>query len=114
MAVGVLEIKKNDLQPYYYAQVKDSDSAVVGISGATIRCTMKAAGGAIKIDRQTAGINITDATNGKFEYQWQSGDTDTVGKYYIEFEITPSSGGKFTLPPNNDAIVMIFDSLDTT
>jgi hypothetical protein len=115
MAVQTLRLIKNDLQPYYSAQVKDSDGTVVDITSATIYCTMKSSGGTLKIDRQTTGISITDATNGKFEYQWQSGDTDTVDSYEIEFEIDPSSGGKFTLPNpgQGPGQVVIADSLDT-
>ncbi len=110
-----LYIKKNDLQPYYYGAVVNSANAVVPITGATIYCTMKnAVSGALKITRQTTGITITDGSNGLFEYHWQATDTDTSGKYFIEFEINPGSGGKFTVPvKSDDAIVMIVDSLDT-
>ena len=108
-------IKKNDLQPAYPAQVKDSSDAAVNLTGAVIYCTMKnAADGTLKINRQTIGINISDAVNGKFEYQWQTGNTDTAGKYYIEFEINPASGGKFTVPADNSAIVIVKESMDTT
>lgn len=117
MSIETVYVKKNDLQPYYYAQVKDADGDIVDIDGATIYCTMKnAKTGALKIDRQTTGISITPATTGKFQYAWQSGDTDSVGKYYIEFEINPSSGGKFTVPaqPEDKAEVHITESLDTS
>ena len=89
---------------------------VISLSGATIYCTMKKVEGSIKIDRQTDGINISDAAAGEFEYKWQSGDTDTLGSYHIEFEINPSSCGKFTIPadPNDIALVKIEASLDTT
>jgi len=110
-------IKKNDLQPNYYAQIKDSDGTVVVITDATIRCTMQnARTGALKIDRQDTGINISDGTNGKFEYQWQPGDTDTPGKYYIEFEVTPIVGGKFTVPASYEdrAVVIVLESLDAS
>jgi len=110
-------IKKNDLQPDYHAQIKDGDGMVVEITGATIRCTMQnARTGALKIDRQDTGINISDGINGKFEYQWQSGDTDTPGKYYIEFEITPTAGGKFTVPASYEdrAVVIVLESLDAS
>lgn len=115
MAIKELKIIKNDLQPYYYLQVKDASGVVVNITGATIYCTLKLSGSsAIKINRQTTGINITDATNGKFEYRWQAGDTDTQGSYNIEFEINPASGGKFTLPGPGQGIakVIISNSLD--
>jgi len=116
MSIETFYIKQNDLQPYYYAQVKDAAGDVVAITGATIYCTMKSAAGTLKINRQTTGINISDGTNGKFEYKWQSGDTDSVGKYYIEFEINPASGGKFTIPakPEDKAEVHITESLDTS
>ena len=112
----IFYIKKNDLQPYYPAQVKDSAGSAVDITGATIYCTMKAdSDGTLKIDRQTTGVTITDATNGKFEYRWQSGDTDTIDNYKIEFEIVPASGGKFTMPAKPDEVAKVFivDSLDT-
>jgi len=117
MSIEPLYIKQNDLQPYYYAQVKDADGAVVAITGATIYCTMKdAKAGTLKINRQTTGITISDGTNGKFHYAWQSGDTNAVGKHYIEFEINPTSGGKFTLPaqPEDKAEVYVTQSLDAS
>ncbi len=114
MAIKDLIIKKNDLQPYYYAQVKNSDDTVINLTGATIVCTMKdIQTGTLKVNRSSIGINITDAVNGKFEYQWQTGNTDTAGKYYIEFEINPASGGKFTVPTDNSAVILIKESLDT-
>ena len=116
MSMKILYLKKNDLQPYYYAKAKQSDGTVINLSGATIYCTMKKVDGSIKIDRKTAGINVSDAAAGEFEYKWQSGDTDTLGSYHIEFEINPSAGGKFTVPadPNDVALVKIEASLDTT
>ena len=119
MSIETLFIKKNDLQPYYYSTAMTKDSSgttVINLSGATIYCTMKSSDGTVKINRQTTGISITDAAAGEFEYRWQSGDTDTVGVYNIEFEINPASGGKFTIPadPADKAIVNIRDSLDTT
>jgi len=108
-------IKQNDLQPHYPAQVKDSDGEAVSLSGATIYCTMQARDGTLKINRQTTGINISDAAAGQFEYQWQTGDTDTVGKFYIEFEINPASGGKFSVPADPDEVaeVHVVKSRDT-
>jgi len=113
--IKVFYITQNDLQPYYPVQVKDVNDSVVDLSGATIRCNMKTKKGtSIIINRQTTGVNVSDATNGKFEYRWQSGDTGTVGQYHIEFEVTPTSGGKFTVPNYKDgrAEVNIISGLD--
>lgn len=107
-------IKVNDLQPYYKVKVVDSDGNPVPLPGASIVCTMLARGGSSpKIDRQSTGINVTDEDGGEFEYQWQNGDTDTVGLYDIEFEITPQSGGKFTIPVKDEAKVAIVASRDS-
>lgn len=111
MTVPLLTITQYDLQPYYIAQAKDSQG-VIDLTGAVVRCNMKnILDEVLKISRQTTGINVTDETNGQFEYRWQDDDTDTVGEYLIEFEITPTSGGKFTL---EQAPVEIISGLDTT
>lgn len=101
MAIETLYLTQHDLQPYYYVTVKDSSGALVDLTGAVIRANMKLVGGtAPKINRSSTGIVIANQTTnkGEFEYRWQAGDTDTAGTYYIEFEVTPQTGGKFTLP----------------
>lgn len=115
----ILNLKQHDLQPYYYFKVEDAYNEAVDLTGATIVCTMKnRSTGVLKINRQSAGIALADqdTDTGKAQYQWQSGDTDTVGNYIIEFEITPASGGKFTVPPDDTddpAYVDINASQDT-
>lgn len=110
-----LVLRQNDLQPYYRVKVVDSDGNAVSVDGASIVCTMKArADGTVKIDRQSAGINLTAPLLGEFEYRWQDGDTAAVGLYDIEFEVTPQSGGKFTVPSKpGEAEVLIAASLDS-
>ena len=105
--MGAFYLKADDTQPYYRVKIEDSDGDAVPLSGATIYCTMTSTGGTVKINHQNTGITITDATNGEFEYRWQTGDTDTAGFYVIEFEINPSGGGKFTLPTGEVAEVII-------
>lgn len=111
-----LYLKKNDMQPYYYAQAKDSSGNPINLDGATILCSMgPAAGGTLKINRSGSGITIDNEASGLFHYAWQSGDTNATGKYYIEFEINPAAGGKFTIPAiSKDACVVISDSLDAS
>src|SRR3990172_1641189 len=98
MAIKQLKLTRHDLQPYYYAKAKQSDGAAINLTGAAIVCTMKnISTGVAKIDRRATGITVTNAVNGEFEQRWVNGDTDTVGSYYIEFEVIPQVGGKFTL-----------------
>ncbi len=117
MAIKTLQLHTNDLQPYYRVTVKDSDGNLIDLTGATIVCTMReSTTGAVKINRASAGIVIANQTTnkGEFEYRWQSSDTDTAGSYYIEFETTPQTGGKFTLPSPDQglAAVVISEGMD--
>lgn len=110
-----LTLKRNDLQPYLYVQTIESTGTAIDLTNATIRATMRNLDtGVLKIDRQTAGVTITAASTGFLQYQWQSGDTNTTGAYTFEFEITPQSGGKFTLPVGKDLLVTVVADEDAT
>ena len=116
MAIELI-LKRNDLQPYYFVQAKQFNEAgtiksVIDLTGTSIVCSMKSGAGVLKIDRQPCVV--TDSTSGKFEYRWKDDETDTVGKYFIEFEINPSSGGKYTLPSDKSAIVRINEDEDSS
>ena len=107
MSIKPLRVKQHDQQPYYRFGAPG-----VNLTGATIVCTMKDAAGTKKINRQSVGVVVTDAITGEAEYRWQAGETDVVGTYQIEFEITPQAGGKFSLPTGQPAIVLIEADLD--
>ena len=55
-------------------------------------------------------VNITSAVLGEAEYRWQSGDTDTAGKYIYAFRFT-SSNRSFTVPVVSPGIVVIEDKI---
>lgn len=104
-----LKIKRNDLQPYFRFSIPDA----VGLDQATFVCTMiDTKKKEVKIDRRSAGCVITDPTKNECEYRWQLGDTDTAGTFSIEFEFTPTAGGKFTVPIDPGATVLIIADLD--
>lgn len=102
------KIKRHDLQPYYRFDIPGASD----LTGASYTCTMidKKSGTKV-IDRSGSGCVITDAAKTKCEYRWQDGDTDAVGVYQIEFEITPQAGGKFTVPVK-PAFVLVTADLD--
>jgi hypothetical protein len=47
-----------------------------------------------------ANATISNADGGVVYYQWQTGDTDTIGSYEAEFEVT-FTGGEIESFPNN-------------
>lgn len=106
-----LMLKQHDLAPPYYGKAVNSAGLPVDLSGATVLATMKPkVGGSAIFTRQAC--TITNAATGLFLYQWQAGNTDTVGEFVIEFEFAPAASGKFTLPADRIAEVEITADLD--
>jgi len=107
MPNDIFYIKRNDLQPYYYVKAQKSTGASIDLTGATIKAIMKEVNlGTLKVNTST-GVTITAASIGEFHYQFPTSTTDTTGHYAIEFEVEPSSGGKFTLPVNRDSRIIV-------
>jgi hypothetical protein len=57
-------------------------------------------------------MTITDALGGVVQYDWQSGDTDTAGSYYAEFEVTYNDGAVETFPNNQNLAISIRKELN--
>lgn len=117
MAILKYIIKRNDLQPSIKVAVKNrSDGSIKDLTGSTAVFTMKQKGAdSIKINRVAA---IVDGPNGLLQYDLQGTDTDILGSeetndpFEGEFEITPLTGGKFTMPASENLIIDIVEDLD--
>lgn len=104
MANDPFVIKQNDTREELVRTLKDSSGTVIDLTGATVKFTMRSkADGSLKIDE--GAVTVTDATGGICKYTWQTGDTDTVGQYEGEFNVTLSGGGEITVP--NDGYISI-------
>lgn len=91
-------IKQNDTSPSLQATLKDGSGNAVDLTGATVRFHMRQIGAtSAKVD---ADATVSDADNGIVYYQWNASDTDTIGSFEAEFEVT-YSGGEFESFPNN-------------
>ncbi len=85
-----IKIVQNDTKPYLEFEITQ-DGAPVNLTGATAKFYMKdAVSGSVKING--ASCSITDAPKGKCRYVWTSSDTNTVGTYLGEVEITFPDG----------------------
>ncbi len=70
---------------------------------------MKAIGAStLKID---TGVTVTDPGNGAIQYDWVSGDTDTPGTYYAEFQVTYTDGSVESFPNTENLVVTIIPEL---
>ena len=81
-----VKIVQNDTRPPLEFTLTQ-DGAPVDLTGATVKFYMKdSVTGSVKINGSTCVI--TDATKGKCRYNLTGSDTDTVGTYLGEVEVT--------------------------
>lgn len=79
---------QGNTRPFFAVQLlRQNDHSPVDISGATITFYFR------HVDSKAPQVNgslcnITDATNGKVEYRWVTGDLATPGLFIAEIRIT--------------------------
>lgn len=102
-------IKQNDTSPALLATLKDFEGDAINLTGASVLFHMKDLNGTMKISQ---AMTITNATLGLVRYDWQAGDTDTVGTYYVEFQVTYSDSSVETFPNNGNKVVSVVRELN--
>tara|TARA_R110000782_G_scaffold106526_1_gene194765 strand:+ start:364 stop:681 length:318 start_codon:yes stop_codon:yes gene_type:complete len=101
-------IKQNDTSPSMQASLTDSSLSPIDLTGASVALHMNYIDGVVKI---SSAMSITDATGGVVQYNWFTGDTDTVGTYYVEFQVTYSDGSIETFPNSGNRVVNVVKEL---
>ena len=102
-------IKQNDTSPSVQAALTDANNTAINLTAATVQFHMEAVDGTLKVD---AAMTVTDAEGGVVQYDWVTGDTDTAGTYYVEFEVTYTDGTIETFPNNNKEVIIIRPELN--
>ena len=102
-------IKQNDTSPALQATLKDAALVPIDLTGATVMFHMKSVDGTIKVDE---AMTITNNEGGVVQYNWQAGDTDTVGTYYVEFEVTYADLAVETFPNNGNKVITVVKELN--
>ena len=99
----------NTLTPLKRQLVQKNDSGVyaaVNLTGKTVYFRMEDEDGNDVIAGTSAACTVTDAANGKVEYDFQSADVDEAGTYYGYFDVY--SGGEFdTFPAEAKSLKII-------
>lgn len=95
-------MRKGDTWPPIKATLKEVNGDVIDLTGADVDFRMEDEDEVEVINRQAT---ITDEANGEVEFYWNTGDTDTLGKYDAEFIVT-FDDGKVAHVPNNDTITI--------
>lgn len=108
------KIKQNDTRPIYISQLVDHyglpEQAPIDLTTATaVRFIM--GNGGVEDPVAEGDCTIEDPDAGIVSYEWAVGDTDTVGTFKVEFEITWADGGIETVPNEGYKEVTIGDDL---
>lgn len=100
-------IKKGDLEPPYTSTLTVAGSGIP-LTGKTVRFLMRnVETGAVKVN---AAATVVDAEAGEVSYSWTGTDTDTVGLFKAEWEIT-SGGRRRTIPPDDYLYIRVVADL---
>lgn len=102
-------IKQNDTSPSMSATLTDASNNAINLTGASVQLHMEDLGGTIKVD---SACTITDATSGVVRYDWTASDTDTVGTYRVEFEVTYADSSIETFPNKGYESVIVVGELN--
>lgn len=102
-------IKQNDTSPSVQAALTDANNQAISLVGASVQFHMEDIEGNLKVN---SAMTITNDIGGIVQYDWVSGDTDTVGTYYVEFEVTYFDGSVETFPNNNKEVIIIRPELN--
>lgn len=110
MATTTFYIKQNDTAPSIQGTLKDGNNRVRSLTSASaVRFNMKDENGNIMVDN--ANCVIVNASSGIVRYDWQVGDTTSIGINYCEFEVTYLNGQIETFPNGSDLKVIIKEEI---
>lgn len=86
---------QNDTYPAIVG-VLQHDGAAVDVTGASVRFHLRAPGA--ESAKVTGTGEVRDGPAGEVAYQWVTGDLDTSGVFFGEFQVTYSDGNVETFP----------------
>lgn len=110
MALTVHYIKQGDLKPSIAAILSYVGGSVKNLTGHTVKLLMRARPGVTP--KISAAVTVVSEPAGSVRYDWGATDTDTVGRFQGEFEVTETSSGKKETFPNDSYFeVVITDDL---
>jgi ribosomal protein S27E len=103
-------IKQNDRKPFLRVNCLDENhQQVTRTSTSAVRFLMRSIGdNVVKVD--AGGFIITEDPL-VVEYRWLSGDSDTVGVFEGEFEVTYTDSTTETFPNGDHILVRVTDDV---
>ena len=102
-------VKQNDTSPAMLATLQDADGNAINLTAASVRFHMRQIGRSdVAVD---APAVIVTPLEGLVRYNWIAADTDTVGSYQAEFEVTYADSSIETFPNDGYIRVEIIDDI---
>lgn len=102
-------IKQNDTVPSIRATLQNGNGNPIDLISANVRFHMRAVGASTaKVD---AAATVISAASGIVQYDWAAGNTDTIGIYHAEFEVTYPDSTIETFPNDGYILVQIIDDI---
>lgn len=102
-------IKQNDTVPSIRATLQNGNGDPVDLINATVRFHMRAIG-ANNTTVDAAAV-VVSAADGIVQYNWIADDTDTIGSYQAEFEVTYPDSTVETFPNDGYVRIEIIDDI---
>lgn len=102
-------IKQNDTTPSIRATLENGNGDAVDLTGATVRFHMREIG-QTTVTTDASAVLVT-ANQGVVQYNWVADDTDAIGSFQGEFEVTYGDGTIETFPNNGYIRVEITDDI---
>jgi hypothetical protein len=107
----MIHLKQNDQKPAAATVLSDGTNPIDLTNATSVTFKMREMGSStLKVD---AAAVITDAVNGECEYRWVSGDTDSSGTYWAEWQVLWNDGDVQTFPTISQDVVIIHGDLDS-
>ena len=103
-------IKQNDTAPSLVAILRDIRKRPRILTGATVVFHMRLQSD-LTVKVNGSSVTITDASLGLVTYVWSASDTDTVGVYQGEFQVTYADSTVESFPNNDYIIITILDDI---
>lgn len=102
-------IKQNDTVPSIRATLQNGNGDPVDLINATVRFHMRLIG-ANNTTVDAAAV-VVSAAAGIVQYNWIADDTDTIGSYQAEFEVTYPDSTVETFPNDGYVRIEIIDDI---
>jgi len=102
-------VKQNDTSPAMLATLQDANGTAISLVGATVRFHMRQIGRSdVVVD---APAIIVTPLEGLVRYDWIAADTNIIGSYQAEFEVTYADASVETFPNDSYIAVEIIDDI---